>query len=280
MKYSHKNPRTDSFYWRGSVLAVGHKNFRDEELARARIQVTEADGNVSFQPVVQRTDPNLTVYEDVEQILLKEGLDSQVAKRKLKLCPSSQQNACSELETQDDYIEQGLNYSAPNEYATLHPNEVSQYLEEVENDHGINFDEAESNKADDALAAEYLETEPNLPITTHCAAIEQPKRSSTPANKKLRRTKTISPQDVTEKKLLRADLEAANAIKEAAAKITDAAAMIVICMHELKLEIKSLANRNYREIQMSADALKQLVSSTNLSFFANEHRHQKMRNNF
>ena len=117
MKYSHKNQRTDSFYWRGSVLAVGHKNFCDEELARVRIQVTEADGNVSFQRVVQKTDPNLTVYEDVEQILLKEGLDSQVAKRKLKLCPSSQQNACSELETQDDYNEQGLNYSAPNEYA-------------------------------------------------------------------------------------------------------------------------------------------------------------------
>ena len=71
MNYSHKNPRTGSFYWRGSVLAVGHKNFCDEELARARIQVTEAEGNVSFQPVVQRTDPKLTVYEDVEQIILK-----------------------------------------------------------------------------------------------------------------------------------------------------------------------------------------------------------------
>ena len=280
MKYSHKNPRCDSFYWRGSVLAVGHKNFCDEELARARIQVTEADGNVSFQPVVQRTDPNLTVYEDVEQILLKEGLDSQVAKQKLKLCPSSQQNACSELETQDNYNEQGLVYSAPNEYATLHPNEVSQYLEEVENVHEINFDEAESNKADDELATEYLKTEPNLPITTDCAAIEQPKCSSTPANKKLKRTKTINPQDVTEKKLLRADLEAAIAIKEAAAKITDAAAMIVNCMQELKPEKKSLANRNYREIQMSANAVKQLVSSTHLNFFANEHRHQKMRNNF
>ena len=274
MKYSHKNPRPDSFYWRGSVLAVGHKNFCDEELARARIQVTEADGNVSFQPVVQRTDPNLTVYEDVEQILLKEGLDSQVAKRKLKSCPSSQQNAYSELEIQDDYNEQGLNYSAPNEYAALHPNEVSQYLEEVENVHEINFDEAESNNADDALAAEYLETEPNLPITTDCAAIEQPKCSSTPANKKLKQTKTINPQDVKEKKLLRADLEAANAIKEAAAKITDAAAMIVSCMQELKPEIKSLANRNYREIQMSANAVKQLVSSTNLNFFANEHRNK------
>ena len=118
-----------------------------------------------------------------------------------------------------------------------------------------------------------------MPITTDCAAIEQPKCSSTSINKKMKRTKTINSQDVTEKKLLRADLEAANAIKEAAVKIKDAAAMIVNCMQELKPEIKSLANRNYREIQMSANAVKQLVSSTNLNFFANEHRHQKMRNN-
>ena len=102
--FSQRNPRTDSFYLRGSVLAVGHNNFC-EELARNGIQVTEADGNVSFQPVVQRTDPDLTVLEDVEQILLNEGLDSQVSKRKLKLCSSSQQNACSELETQDNYNE-------------------------------------------------------------------------------------------------------------------------------------------------------------------------------
>ena len=53
---------------------------------------------------------------------------------------------------------------------------------------------------------------------------------------------------------------AANAMREAAEKITEAASMIVNCMQELKPEIKSLANRNYREIQLSANALKQLVS--------------------
>ena len=53
---------------------------------------------------------------------------------------------------------------------------------------------------------------------------------------------------------------AANAMREAAEKITEAASMKVNCMQELKPEIKSLANRNYREIQLSAKALKQLVS--------------------
>ena len=149
----------------------------------------------------------------------------------------------------------------------------------MENIHKINFDEPESNKADDALATEYVETLTKLPITADCAALEQPKCSSTLANKKLKRTKTINPQDVAEQKPLRADLEAANAIKEAAAKITAAAAKIVNCM-QLKPEIKSLADRNYRETQMSSNALKQLVISTNLNFFAKEHRNQKMRNNF
>ena len=57
------------------------------------------------------------------------------------------------------------------------------------------------------------------------------------------------------------DREAADAIKMAADKIMEAAALIVNCMTELRPELKSLSNRNYREIQMSTNAVKQLVSS-------------------
>ena len=149
---------------------------------------------------MQRTAPDLTVYEDEEHIHLKKWLDSQSAKRKMKLCISSQQNACSQFETHDDYNEQGFVNSAPNDYAALDPKEVSQYLEEVENIHKIISEEAEFNKADETLATEYVETEPNLPITTDSAAIEPKKHSSMPANKQLKRTKTMNPQDVTEKK--------------------------------------------------------------------------------
>ena len=59
----------------------------------------------------------------------------------------------------------------------------------------------------------------------------------------------------------RADLEAAEAIKLAADKILEAAVLISNCVRELQPEIKSLANRNYREIQMSSNAMRQLVSS-------------------
>ena len=57
------------------------------------------------------------------------------------------------------------------------------------------------------------------------------------------------------------DREAADAIKMAADKIMEAATLIVNCMTELRPELKSLSNRNYREIQMSTNAVKQLVSS-------------------
>ena len=58
----------------------------------------------------------------------------------------------------------------------------------------------------------------------------------------------------------RADLEASTSIKQAADKIIEAVTMIVNCMRDSKLETESLANRNYREIQMSSNAVKQLVS--------------------
>ena len=41
----------------------------------------------------------------------------------------------------------------------------------------------------------------------------------------------------------------------------EAANLIINYMTELRPEIKSLANRNCREIQMSANAVKQLVSN-------------------
>ena len=65
-----KNPRTDSFYWTGTVIAVGGKDYVEAEARNARIQVTEADGNISFVPVIQREDPDLTNHENISQILL------------------------------------------------------------------------------------------------------------------------------------------------------------------------------------------------------------------
>ena len=85
---------------------------------------------------------------------------------------------------------------------------------------------------------------------------QQPKDTSTPANKKLKRAKAIHPEEITEMEVRRADLEASISIKQADDKIMEAATMIVYCMQDLKPELKSLANRNYREIHMSSNAVK------------------------
>ena len=76
----------------------------------------------------------------------------------------------------------------------------------------------------------------------------------------MRLPRVVNPDEITELEVKRADLEAAHAIKAAADKIMEAGNLIINCMTELRPEIKSLANRNYREIQMSLNAIRQLVS--------------------
>ena len=89
--------------------------------------------------------------------------------------------------------------------------------------------------------------------------------SSTPGNlKKVKRSKTVTPGEAIELKYRRVDREASDAMKTAADKIMEAATLIVNCMTELRPELKALSNRNYKEIQMSTNAVKQLV---NIKFF-------------
>ena len=76
----------------------------------------------------------------------------------------------------------------------------------------------------------------------------------------MRLPRVVNPDEITELEVKRADLEAAHAIKAAADKIMEAGNLIINCMTELRPEIKSLANGNYREIQMSSNAIRQLVS--------------------
>ena len=93
--------------------------------------------------------------------------------------------------------------------------------------------------------------------------LNNPQFISTPGNKnkKVKRPIIVHPDEMADLEVKRADLEAAEAIKLAADKIMEAAVLISNCVRELQPEIKSLANRNYREIQMSSNAMRQLVSS-------------------
>ena len=82
VKYSQKNPRTDSYYWTGTVLAMGHRDYVEEEARNERLQITQADGNVSFVPIIRREDPDLTDHEIISHILLNEDLVQQSARKK------------------------------------------------------------------------------------------------------------------------------------------------------------------------------------------------------
>ena len=256
MKYSQKNPRTESFYWTGTVIGIGHQEHIEEGARNARLQVTEADGKVSFIPIVQREDPDLTVYENISQILLTEDLEKQTSRKKIKLVTSSQESNSQNVpvEVNDENCNEN-----DESYLTLNPDEVEDYLNQAEKPSNPLKASEEgdcllNNESGDVNCSGNLQKDGNKKF-------EQPKDSSTPANRKLKRARVINPDDLTDMEVKRADLEASNSIKQAADKIMEAATMIINCMQELKPEIKALSNRNYREIQMSTSAVKQLVSN-------------------
>ena len=247
-------------------MTVGHKSFCEEEAKRAQLQVIESNGNVSFIPIVQREDPDLTVYEELSQILLNEenGASQQ---KKIKFVTSSQEKLTRERpdKTNDhdvnDNPQENENGDENEPFMTLNPQEAKEYMSNVGNKSfcqtgtGLNS----SGNSDLNLSAQGFKV---------CAGNNDAPKSSMPANRKMKRCKLVKPEDITEMEVRRADMEAASAIREAADKIKEAAVMIVNSMQELKPEIKALSNRNYREIQMSTNAVKQLVSRI-LEFWKN-----------
>ena len=69
-------------------------------MQEACVQIKDSQGNHSFQPIVHVVvDPNLTVYEDVGQILLNQNNLPGGARRKLELAAS--QNGTNENDNQE-----------------------------------------------------------------------------------------------------------------------------------------------------------------------------------
>ena len=61
---------------------MGHKDFCDAWRDNAWVKVIEANGDMSYVPLVPVVDPDLTLYDNVNQVLLS-GDSSQGVKRKL-----------------------------------------------------------------------------------------------------------------------------------------------------------------------------------------------------
>ena len=133
MKWSEKNPRTKSYIWTAKVLTVGRENFCQYWERDTLIQITDQDGNRSFARYIPANDPDMTVYDDVNQILLSENYGSQGAKRKLALQASSQ---CSNKEVHKIVDElpavEGQISSAPQPITVLTPEDVSKTFNEIQ----------------------------------------------------------------------------------------------------------------------------------------------------
>ena len=92
IKWIKKNPETKYYFWTARVLQEGHEDFCKFWLSKATVQLEDSAGNKSanFEPIVQSHDPDLTVYEDVAQLMLNNNLGSQGARRKLDMVGTSQ----------------------------------------------------------------------------------------------------------------------------------------------------------------------------------------------
>ena len=232
------------------MLTVGGEEFCNEWEANTLIKITDPNGNSSFARYIPERDPNMTVYDDVNQILLNEHCGSQGVRRKLDVGQSCSQSSSKEDQLiMDAYATEGQAESQSVPVKVLDPEEVSKTFSELQYEpNGI--DEPDCSAIGDEPADK-------------CKEHEKKPLSSTPGvNKKikLKRSKAINPDEISETKIRRVDREASDAMKNAADKIMEAATLIVNCMTELRPELKSFSNKNYREIQMSTNAIKQLVS--------------------
>ena len=117
------------------------------------------------------------------------------------------------------------------------------------------------------------QVEKQVPSCSAAQAIKPKPLSSTPgAVKKVKHARTKIPDDVAEFKSRKIDREATDSIKAAADKIMDAAMLFINCMNDLRPELRALSNRNYREIQTSTNAFKQLVSENKFNKTIQNHK--------
>ena len=88
---AQKNSVTKSYIWTIRVLQLGHEDFCEKWLGKTCVQIEDAEGNKSFKQIVPCYDPDLTVYENIDQVLMSGKMSSQQAKRKLQMPPDSQE---------------------------------------------------------------------------------------------------------------------------------------------------------------------------------------------
>ena len=130
IKWIKKNPRTRSLIWAATILQEGHEEFCQYWLGKATVQLQDSAGNKSFVPLVPSHDPELTVYEDVNHLLLNENNGSQGPRRKFDMVISTQPKAADDAaEVHENKIDED-NQPAP--FTLLGPEDVSRTFSEIQ----------------------------------------------------------------------------------------------------------------------------------------------------
>ena len=136
MKFNEKDKISNSNIWPATVLMKGHKGLVEQRALDVSMQIKNACGDENFQPIIDIHDPDLTLYESVNQIILQNKMGSK-ANKKLNLAPSTSTGVADEhdvLRVLSGNESLGFNEVAQinGECAMLDPDDVSRTLHEIE----------------------------------------------------------------------------------------------------------------------------------------------------
>ena len=138
IKRIKKKPRTKSYIWTARVLQEGHEDFCKFWLSKATVQLEDSAGNTGFVPIVPSHDQDLTVYEDVAQLMLNDNLRSQGAIRKLDMVGTSQPTQ-TKVSKENKETDQNDGEEEESGYTLLGPNDLSKtFIEMVDGVQGPN----------------------------------------------------------------------------------------------------------------------------------------------
>ena len=122
-------------------MTVGRENFCQDWERDTLLRINHSDGNTSFARFVPARDPDMTVHEDINKILLQES--SQSAKRKLELPQVSSENCIKSVENSAEELHVSHAENIEQEaIAVLDPEDVSKTFSEIRDE---NCDPEEPN---------------------------------------------------------------------------------------------------------------------------------------
>ena len=115
------------------MIAVGHKEFCLNWQKNAWVQIVETNGDKSYLPLVPVVDPDLTLYDNVNQVLLSGESSSQGVKRRMNAVqPMSTMSEPLNSNVEDDLVDED------DDCPVLDPHDVSKCLSDIQSENDKN----------------------------------------------------------------------------------------------------------------------------------------------